>query len=192
MAASKSAPSVPDGRPRKRFAALLKGGPVAVVAAIIFGVAAGGGATEGIDAAAGSASNSTVMTGQVACPSYGTQAISVTDMQFQMSDGKAVSATLSPITDANGGKTNWDHYSAYVPASAAGGYVARVTCERQKNWTPRITGTASRTITCGVVDGECRDTIASLPSASISQAHPPYQKGFPGGTHPEPLHTPES
>lgn len=191
MTESKSAPSVPDGRPRKRFAALLKGGPVVLVAAIIFGVAAGAGATEGIDATAAPVSISSAITGQVACPSYGAQAIRVTAMQFQMSDGKMVSATLSPITDANGSETNWDHYSANMPESATGGYVARVACERQENWTPRIMGTASRTITCGVVDGECRATIASLPGASISQAHPPYQKGFPEGSHPESPHTPE-
>jgi len=174
MAENKSTPPGSGGRLRKLL----------VVGAILAGLAAGGGVTEGIDAAAGPTSNPIVTTGQVVCPSYGKQAIGVTDVQFQMSNGQQISAALAPITDSTGKATNWDHYSAYIPESAAGAYVVRVTCGDQENWTSRVTGTASRTLVCGVVDGEC---TASLPGASISRAHPPYQKGVP-----EPLHTPES
>jgi hypothetical protein len=189
MAEDKRVPSVSGGRSRKRFRSLLNGGPIAIVGAIIIGLAAGGGVTEGIDAAAGpTSSNSMLTTGQVTCPSYGKQAIGVTGMQFQMSNGRKISAMLSDITDSTGSKTNWDHFSADIPASAAGPYVVRVTCGGQENWTPRVTGTDSRTIICGVVDGEC---TALLPGASISQAHPPYQKGVPESPHtPEP--TPKS
>jgi hypothetical protein len=184
MTENKSAPPVSGGRPKKRFASLLKNGTIAVAGATIIGLAAGGAITEGINAELGSASNSTIMTGQVFCPSYGKQAIDVTGMQFQMSDGQKISAVRSPITNATGSKTNWVHYSVSIPASAAGAYTVRVTCGGQENWTSRVTGTDSRTIVCGVVDGEC---TASLSGASISQEHPPYQKGAP-----EPLHTPES
>lgn len=195
MTANEPAPTISRGRLRKRFTSFLKRGRTAFVAgAVIIGAATSGvGVTEVIDATTGSASNSTIITGQVACPSYGKQAIGVTGMQFRMSDGQIVSAALSPITDSTGSRTSWDHYSADIPASAGTGYAydARVTCGRQENWTPRVTGTDSRTIICGVADGECSDTVANPPSVRLSQAHPPYQKGFQGESHPEPPHTPD-
>ena len=133
----------------------------------------------------GAPPRTTIVTGQVGCPPAGRRPIDVTSMRFQTGTGKTVQAHLRSITTATGRPTHWDHYWADVPVPA-GSYVAQVSCGNQLNWTPKMAGTASQTITCGVIDGECSSVSATLDTTSLTQAHPPYQND-----EPEPPHTPE-
>jgi hypothetical protein len=129
-------------------------------------------------------SNSTLMSGQVGCSSPARRAVGVSGMTFQTGNGQIVTADLAPITNPSGMKTNWDHYEANVPASTGGAYtyVARVTCGHEADWTVRIAGAASRTIACGVVDGECSDTVMTPGSAHWPSFFPPESPHTPEPT----------
>jgi hypothetical protein len=175
------------GPPERDIRHRLPKGRSAIAAVAIISVLAGAGITEASNLLAGATSNSTIITGQVSCPSS-----SVQGMQFQTADGRTVSARLLPITTTSGSNTNWDHYSVDIPASAGGtyAYVAGVTCGRQSDWSPRITGQpASLTIICGEVDGECSGIVTNPATLTIAPAQPASQPRPPEQPHtPEPTH----